>query len=229
MAAGAHRIVLLTGGWAHEPAPADGRLQALLGSWALDVEAVDEMGSAAAAVDDRCALLAVNACWFPMTDDRYSDEQRAAHARSCPPELREAIGRHVAAGRPVLGLHTAPICFDDWPGWGELLGARWAWGGSDHPPPAEVPVRPVDHPLAAGLAPFVVYDERYAGLEETAGRSVVAVSDGPDGSEPLVWTRREGGARIAVDLLGHDDRSYRAGGHAELFGRLVGWCLGGEG
>ena len=53
---------------------------------------------------------------------------------------RTAIDEWHAAGRPILALHTGVICFDDWPGWGELLGGRWDWNRSSHPPLGRVGV-----------------------------------------------------------------------------------------
>jgi uncharacterized protein len=222
------RAVLLTGGWAHPAEVAARGLVPLLTGPFTEVRSVARVDDAAGAITEGCDLLALNACWFRMADARYTDEQRRAHAVAAPEPLRRAVTGHLAAGRPLLALHTAPICFDDWPEWGRFLGATWDWSRSGHPPVGEVPVRVLEHPLSTDLGPFTVTDERYAGLAPTADRAIVAVSDGEDGPQPLVWTRHEGPARVAVDLLGHDERSYEEPTHARLVRRLVSWCLGGS-
>ena len=43
---------------------------------------------------------------------------------------QQALRGHVARGGGLLGLHTAALCFDAWPGWRDLLGATWRWGAS---------------------------------------------------------------------------------------------------
>ena len=46
---------------------------------------------------------------------------------------REAIRQHLRGGGSLLAMHSAAIAFDDWPEWGEIVGARWVWGQSGHP------------------------------------------------------------------------------------------------
>jgi type 1 glutamine amidotransferase len=43
---------------------------------------------------------------------------------------------------------------------------------------------------------------------------------------PTAWTRVVGRARVAADLLGHDERSYDSEGHRALLSNLARWASG---
>ena len=139
----------------------------------------------------------------------------------------QALRTHRAAGRPLLGLHTAANTLqglDDWPVW---LGGRWVRGRSMHPPigDARVEVSDADDPVTAGLAPFTVLDERYCFLDRSPGAHVLLHHDHEGRSEPLAWLTEQDGARAVYDALGHDVRSYASPERADLLRREVRWLL----
>jgi uncharacterized protein len=80
---------------------------------------------------------------------------------------RTAILAHLRGGGALLAMHAATIAFDDWPEWGEIVGARWVWGRSGHPPLGRVQTRFTpgsNSPLIVDLAPFDCEDEAYGGM-----------------------------------------------------------------
>ena len=82
-------------------------------------------------------------------------------------------------------------------------------------------------PRADAPAPcFEVEDARYCRLQPIGDREVSAwhEGDGDGGPEPAAWTTRRGDARIAVDVLGHDERSYDSEGHRALIARMARWA-----
>ena len=99
----------------------------------------------------------------------------------------------------LLALHAAPICFDDWPGWGDILGARWDWERSSHPPLGEIEVVVVaEHTITGGLDR--IHDPRRGLRADAAGR------------------RRRAAGRVQVGRRGPPDavdshRRRGAGGH----------------
>lgn len=221
--------VVIVGGWAHPGEQTGPPLAEALESFGFRPEVVEDLGAAAGRVDAGTDLVVVHACYFQMLDARYNDDQRLAFASLTPEPLRDAISAHLAAGRPMLALHTAPICFDDWPEWSGLCGATWSWERSNHPPPGTISVR-VDpaHPVVAGLAGFDVIDELYRFVEPHPTAQVVATATDADGLvQPLVWLHRLGPARVAYDSLGHDARSLGSVGHRALLGRLLDWLANG--
>jgi type 1 glutamine amidotransferase len=167
----------------------------------------------------------------PAVPDRYR-EQAPAEAASPSPRAREAFETHLAGGGGVLGMHTAALCFDDWPGWGGTLGAAWVWGDSFHPPLGpEVTASPMGpHPLVAGLDTFSLVDEVYSGLDRQPDVEGLlhATPPGVDSPpQPLLWARDSLGGRVVYDALGHHPPSYEVPEHREIVRRAIAWTTRG--
>jgi hypothetical protein len=180
----------------------------------------------------RDALLVIYALRWSMTQHEKYEPHRAQWAMSLPEEARATISDHVRAGAGLLGMHTASICFDDWPGWAEVLGGAWQWGRSYHPLLGPVKAY-VDatHPLARGLADFDVTDEVYAEQRVLPGVEVYGwaetTGDSPrTGRQPALWTHRYGAGRVVYDGLGHDAASLEHPVHRRLIQRAALWASG---
>ena len=136
--------------------------------------------------------------------------------------LEAALGRGIG----VLALHAASASLRDYAAWAPAIGRVWLPGGvSMHPEIGETTLEWHDHPLA-GSEPLTLFDERYSFLQPVGESDVVASHDHDGVTHPLVWTRRHGASRVAVDLLGHSARSFEAPGHRALVGRLIDWATG---
>ncbi|WP_436795083.1 ThuA domain-containing protein [Actinospongicola halichondriae] len=208
-------VLLLTGGRGHPAEATAATLTQAFGDLGLGVDATDDVEGGLERLDaGRHVLLAVNALQFTMTDPRY-DEVREAEAFTLSPAGRSSIEAWHAGGGPILAIHTALLCFDDWPGWASIVGGRWDWSRSSHPPIGTVEVQAGDHD-------FTVVDECYQDLDIDPGVEVVAASAG---GHPLAWFRPrfrdQGSGAVAVDLLGHDHRSLDHPGHRRLLRGLV--------
>lgn len=215
------RAVAAVGGWAHPASQTGPALADALAAVGVDVTSCD--GSAAAADALRAVapdLLVVHTCRFQMLDARYTAEERSSYAELTPPSFVDAVLAHVGAGRPLLGLHTAPISFDDWDEWPVLLGATWHWDRSNHPPPGPFTVQ-----VADGAEAFTVVDELYRFVTPAVGARVVATAVDAEGIEhPQAWLHRApSGARVAYSALGHDERSLGNAAHRALLSRIVTW------
>lgn len=223
--------LVLTGGWAHDFPTSAGVLADVLAPVATST-VVDDMVAAGRALDDGLFdVLTVYACWFTMTDSRYTDEQRAQWARTTPVEFREAVGRHMRAGRGLCVLHTGILCFTDWEEWPKFVGGDWTWGRSWHPAPEKIRVErtvSAGHPIVDGIDHLEVFDERYCEIDAHANSSVLMSSDGPEGRFPTVWACEDMGGRRAYSSLGHDRVTLTEPTHARLLRRLVAWCGGGD-
>lgn len=207
----------------HPPAPMEGALTELLAARATSLSVVTDPTAASDAIDaamaGSCDLLVVSACWFSMTQDRYSDQQRAVNAVGPARQPRRAIEDAWRGGCPVLALHTGIISFDDWAAWPMILGGRWNWETSWHPPPGPLHVVPEPGATVA-VEPFSVVDEEYQGLEVLPSSRVVARSEN---GHPLLWTSQQAGGRAAVSLLGHDSGSLREPRHQAALHGLIDW------
>ena len=160
-------------------------------------------------------------------------ERSAAGAetkRPIPPASSSGLRDAAQRGIGILALHAAVASLRDYPHWPALTGAIWLPGVSMHPPfevAAEIRVLP--HPLTDGLIDFTVADERYAHLQFTGDVEVLADHEQDGQRHPLVFTREVATAsdattRVAVDLLGHDPRSYDSPSHRDLLRRLARWA-----
>lgn len=189
---------------------------------------------------DGIDLVTVNALRWQMTAPRY-DALRADNAYASTSALREGIVSHLTRGGGLLALHTACICFDDWPQWGDILGASWDWDRSFHPL----------HGNQVALKDSVtgrrstITDELYHDLAVHADREVLATATLPEGlvainlppagpgltgeAQAVMWRRVHGGGRVVVDTLGHDRDSLADATHADALRAAVAWALASPG
>ncbi|MCR9137378.1 MAG: ThuA domain-containing protein [Alphaproteobacteria bacterium] len=152
-------------------------------------------------------LVTINALAFTMTQaDKYAP-LRAEFAFDIDEQGKRALREHLNARRGLLGLHTAAICFDTWPEWGDLLGAAWIWGQSNHPAPGYLTV-------THGARSFQVWDELYCGLQLQPETRVLATARPASGGEDQpILTAKENAVYFA---LGHDLTSVMSSDYAEL-------------
>ena len=219
------RALVLSGGIFHDFPASSGILAEQLCRLGAEVEVTEDLEVGLARLDD-FGLLVVNALRWRMLGEKY-DPYRATLAYSPSAEAREAVLRHLRRGRGLLAMHTAVICFDDWPEWGDLLGARWSWGQSGHPPlgTVRIEVADPDHPLAHGISEFEVQDEVYGFLAQRPGLQPVLTSAHGGIDHPVLWVRESLGGPVAVDLLGHGVESLQQPQHQLLVERLLRWVL----
>jgi uncharacterized protein len=221
------RALLLVGGWAHPAEQTGPPTAAALASLGFGVDTVASLHAASCAMaDGTFDLLVVHSCMFQMLDARYTAAQRARFASTTPEAFRAAVEQHLAAGRPLLGMHTAALCFDDWPEWAEQLGATWSWERSNHPPPAPFAVSFTIDAVVDGLLPIEVVDELYRYVTPSSSAVVLATAtDDGEVTHPVAWRQQSAVARVAYSSLGHDERSLENPGHRALLGRIVDWLM----
>lgn len=226
MSAQTRRQLIITGGWAHPFERTTPFLVNVFRTAGFESVVADDLDAAASLLaTSEFDLVTVYACWFGMSDSRY-DTVRSVWARTSPPALRSGIASHLDAGRGILALHTAPICFDDWPEWPKIVGGNWNWERSWHPQPGEMSVEPIsEHPILSGIRPFSVVDERYTDLDVSPDAAVIAWSVAED-RQAAIWTHTLGTARVVYDALGHDERSLGHVDHSVVLRRCALWAAG---
>jgi type 1 glutamine amidotransferase len=220
------RNVLLSGGIFHPFSETSAELAALLAPLGIETEIFEDVDEAVDALAG-AALFTVNALRWRMAGEKY-DPHRDEWAFSLAEPKRERVASFVAGGGGLLGIHTASICFDDWPGWGELLGAAWIWGTSHHPPPGPFIAKPTaaGHPITRGIAAFEIEDEIYSALALEPDVVPLLASSEESGGQPLLWARAVGRGRVVYDALGHDERALAHESHRRLLRRAALWSLG---
>ncbi len=224
------RNLILTGGIGHPFADAAPALGGVLAEAGVASTVTDDIEAGLRTLDGGgFDLLTVYALrWRMLGNEKYAPH-RDAWAFSLSVEGRERLARFVTGGGGLLGLHTALICFDDWPEWKDLLGGAWAWGRSAHPPRGTVTLRPTvtPHPITDGLPAFEVTDEAYGNLDLAPDLVPLATVEAADGvAWPALWARTVGRGRAVADALGHDRAALEHPVHRRLLGRAARWAAG---
>lgn len=226
------RVLVLAGGspHAHDFAATGAELVEMAGGLGHHVTFTDDPDDAAAQLGDADAFV-VDGLWWRMEGRAY-DQWRAEHGYSPPAATRDAFTAHIRGGVGLLAVHTASICFDDWPEWGDVVGGAWRWGVSSHPPYGPLSATVVgEHPVVADLpGALELEDEVYGDLSLRDGIDVLVTAQrGPDDDpQPVVWTHRYGDGRVVYDGFGHDVASMRNEVHRRLLTRSLEWITEGR-
>ncbi len=228
------RNLIISGGIYHPFAETSAALLKIFAEVGVESQVTEDVDAGIADLaDGDYSMVTINALrWGMMTADKYKPF-RAEWAYQTPQLTRDTLTRFVESGGALFGLHTASICFDDWPEWGALLGAQWQWGTSHHPPIGPVSVRPTSsrHVISNDVGEFELDDEIYHGLELEPDLIPLLEGEcgGGDGPQPVVWAREFGKGRVFYDALGHDAASVGHPQHRQLLQQAAQWLLGDEG
>ncbi|UCG47930.1 MAG: ThuA domain-containing protein [Phycisphaerales bacterium] len=154
-----------------------------------------------------------------LADDfaKRTQEQKDA-ARKFDEAVKQSILEYVRSGKAVVGIHAATAAFQNWPEYGEMIGAYY--GGHIL---QEVAIKPDDaeHPINACFEgkPFRITDEIYISREpySRARLRVLASLDlsrmedpqkRPDKDYAVSWVRTYGRGRVFYTTLGHEAATY---------------------
>jgi type 1 glutamine amidotransferase len=141
---------------------------------------------------------------------------------------RAGLLAHLAAGRPLLGMHVSATSLGYVPEWQRVLGGIWVRGTTMHPDQGHALIQ-VDtdaHPIVAGVHDFGVDDERYSWMRVEPDVRALVWHEHGGVRHPLLWTHAFGDAPVVYDALGHDARSYDSGPRRILLARSARWLLG---
>lgn len=200
----------------HPLSATSGRIERLLtdaGAECITEEDVD-FGLAHAGDFD---LLVVNA------GDPWRGE---AHGGPVPSDAsQEGLAASLRRGIGVLAFHCSTASLRDYPDWAPALGRVWLPSVSFHPTADIARISGGSMPDGERVDDFDVFDERYCRLQPVGAVHTVATHRGEDHAEPTAWVKTYAASRIAVDLLGHDERSYDASGHRALVLQLSTWAV----
>lgn len=227
--AGDLRRALVLSGGPHPFAETTPLLEGYLRGAGLRVEVVDSPEDAALVlVEDPPEVWVCNTLRWQMHAPRY-DDLRAEFAYRTSDRVRRSFDAYVRDGGSLLALHAAPICFDDWEGWADIVGARWDWERSSHPALGPMTVSVVEsHPLTEGLSEFEVIDEAYGHLALAADLRPLAVTEWGGTDHPVLWERRVGSGKVVTCTLGHGRESLENPGTRRLLRRAIEFLAGGD-
>jgi type 1 glutamine amidotransferase len=169
-----------------------------------------------------------------------------------PVEAVNALFSAVRSGTPLLGIHAAPYTVRMVEGGPEAIGSSYI-KRFPHLPYQEIKVDILgrEHPVTAGIEPFVTTDELYCLDELGADVKVLASYNGREASKPyqsrdgqpdprheaahvwrmqqphapLVYVKQLGKGKICVNALGHAAAAISNPGFRQLIVQAVGWLV----
>jgi type 1 glutamine amidotransferase len=129
----------------------------------------------------------------------------------------------------MLAFHTSSICFDDWDGWSKLLGGKWDWDRSYHPPIENVEVSPLkNHSLSKNIKNFQTNDEVYHNLkiEKNSQPFLSARSNTTKEDHIIGWTCEYKKGKTVYNALGHDSESLKNPYMIDIIEKSLEWLSG---
>ncbi len=144
-------------------------------------------------------------------------------------EMEKGLLNFLRAGKGLMALHAATICFDNWPEFQQILGGYWDREKSAHGPlQAGYRMHIVDrcHPITKGIEDFEIFDELYH--TQTIVRQVhtlmTALWEGK--LQPMAWVTSYEKARVYYNALGHDEKAFECKPYQKMLQQGIEWVAG---
>lgn len=174
-------------------------------------------------------LLTINALrWRMLNHEKYLpyiDEW----AFSLSEDGRKHLDNYIKNGGSMIALHTSSICFDDWDGWSKVLGGKWNWDRSFHPPLGPIKVTPIaNHFVTDNIQSFTLNDEVYHNLElEPESKPfLIGYTEETKEEHIIAWSYKYQQGRVIYNALGHDSDSLKNKELSEIIKRSALWVSG---
>jgi type 1 glutamine amidotransferase len=144
---------------------------------------------------------------------------------------RANLRKFVEAGKGVVILHHALADNQTWPWWyEEVAGGRYVLKAAAGQPASkfkhdvEFKVRPVGkHPVLEGIEPFEILDEAYKDMWHSPRNQVLLETDNPLNDQPLAWVSSYSKSRVVYIQLGHDQAAHRNPAYRKLLRNAIRW------
>lgn len=174
-------------------------------------------------------LLTLNALrWRMLNHEKYLpyiDEWQF----SLSEEGQKNLYNYMMSGGLLIAFHTSSICFDNWRDYSKILGGKWVWDQTFHPPYGPVEISPIlDHEISNKLKPFYLNDEIYHNLElEPSSKPfLIGKTKETDEEHIIAWTYEIGKGKVVYNSLGHDSESLESDEFSEIIRRSIHWIEG---
>ena len=70
---------------------------------------------------------------------------------------QEYLKNYLKNGGSIIAFHTSSICFDDWSDYKKVIGGKWVWDKTYHPPQGIVEISPIkDHEISENIDSFKI-------------------------------------------------------------------------
>ncbi|MBH54109.1 MAG: glycosyl hydrolase [Opitutaceae bacterium] len=155
-----------------------------------------------------------------------------ANHKEITPQQWKNLKSYVDEGGGFLPIHCASWCFQNEPGFDQLVGGRFAHHKTGVFSPNTI--KP-DHPAVEGVPRFKAWDETYVHINHNPNNSVVlqvrevaGSDDNIQKAEPWTWIRTVGKGKVFYTASGHDERVWNQSAFHELLKAGILWAVGDE-
>ncbi|MEM1248198.1 MAG: ThuA domain-containing protein, partial [Acidobacteriota bacterium] len=134
-------------------------------------------------------------------------------------------------GKGFVPVHSASWCFQNEPGYDQLVGGRFQKHKSGVFTPRIIKPK---HAAMDGVNEFEAWDETYVHTRHNPkSRTVLMVRDPMKGElllrpEPWTWVRTQGKGRVFYTASGHDERVWGNSGFHQMMKAGILWSIGEE-
>ena len=126
------RNVMLIGGIYHPFSEYAEEITALCAARGVETVVTDSIEECASLLVDADLFTLYALRWRMLNHEKYIPH-RPRWAYHMDDDVARAISQYAARGGPILAMHTASICFDDWPEFVDILGGQWVWQRNQSP------------------------------------------------------------------------------------------------
>jgi len=138
-------------------------------------------------------------------------------------------------GVGLFVCHHAITGFQDWPGWPDLIGARYflknetfrgeqgirsIWKDDVD---LKMHVEDANHPITRGLKDYDTCDETYGKWRFLPGNVLLVSTEHPLSNKQIAWVRPQGSRRVFVLQAGHGPLAWNNPGFRHLLGQGIRW------
>lgn len=136
----------------------------------------------------------------------------------------ERIKNYCLSGKPIVGVRTASHGIQTWLDLDkQVLGGNYQghWR-NDLKTQVHIAAEAKDHPLLAGVGPFVSAGSLYKNQGLAGDCRVLMIGTSPEATEPITWIREYKGGRIFYTSLGHR-KDFREESFRRLLANALFW------
>jgi len=141
-------------------------------------------------------------------------------------------------GVGLFVCHHAITGFQDWPGWPDLIGARYflkdetfrgepgirsIWKDDQD---LKMHVEDANHPITKGLKDYEICDETYGKWLYMPGNVLLVSTEHPLSNKQIAWVRPQGNRRVFVLQAGHGPKAWSTPGFLHLLTQGIRWAAG---
>ena len=150
-------------------------------------------------------------------------------------EMKSDFVARLKEGKGLVVLHHALCSYQDWPEYRRIVGGRYylkraVVDGVEKSPSTyqhgrHFVIHVVDrnHPVTRGVEDFEMHDETYKGFDCTADVHPLLMTDDPESSKVIAWSKTYEAARVVFIQSGHDYFAWDNPNYQRLLKQAIRW------